>query len=182
MVKNPLHNVAVVGYYITKQARALEGQTSQSITLDAIRGVLENAALSPSDLDGLSVASGAMAGWSAMAGGEPGMGGTHFAYMMRVGPAWTSSAGVGIGAILEAANAIACGNAIPFSLRVVRLASSPSGARWRPGPDQPANLSNAGVSIPRWSSRSSLGAICTCTAPSRNTWQRYPLPFGTTAI
>ena len=100
MAKNPLHNVAIVGAYNTKQARTLEGHTSESITMDAIRGVLDDAGLTPSDLDGLSISTG-------MGGG--GKGGIHFAYLLGVKSAWASAYGVGIPAILEAATAIAVG-------------------------------------------------------------------------
>ncbi|MEE9286196.1 MAG: OB-fold domain-containing protein [Dehalococcoidia bacterium] len=41
-VKHPLHDVAIVGAYNTRQALRLDGSSSDSITLEAIRGVLDD--------------------------------------------------------------------------------------------------------------------------------------------
>ena len=38
-----LHRVAIVGAYNTAQARRLDGETSFSVTLDAVRGALADA-------------------------------------------------------------------------------------------------------------------------------------------
>ncbi len=62
MAKHPLHDVAVVGVFNTEQARVLEGHTSESITLQAIRGVLDEAGLKPSDIDGVSAGGGGRSG------------------------------------------------------------------------------------------------------------------------
>ena len=102
MAKHPLHNVVIAGAYNTKQARVLEEHTAETITWDAIRGVLDNAGLSTSDLDGVSASAGM--------GNQPGTrGGGYLAYVMGVAPAWSSATGAGITAILEAASAIAIG-------------------------------------------------------------------------
>jgi len=102
MVKHPLHEVAIAGIHNTRQARVLEGYTAPSITLEAVRGVLDDAGLKPSDIDGVSVTTGRAAG---------AMDSRPFVYMAGIGPAWTSQGnpGSGIGAILEAAMAIATG-------------------------------------------------------------------------
>ena len=47
--------VAVVGAYNTKQARRLSGETSYSITDDAIRGALADAGIGLSEVDGFTV-------------------------------------------------------------------------------------------------------------------------------
>ena len=54
--------MAVVGAYNTKQARVLEGEDPMTVTLDAIRGVLNDAGLSPKDIDGISAAVGIPSG------------------------------------------------------------------------------------------------------------------------
>ena len=41
--KHPLHNVAIVGVYNTRQARVFEDETSASLTMDAVRGALADA-------------------------------------------------------------------------------------------------------------------------------------------
>lgn len=100
MPKNPLHNAAIVGAYNTRQARRLEGHTSETITLDAVRGVMKDASLTPRDIDGISA--------TAASGGS--LAGANLAYLMGVKSAWIGSAsGSGIAAVLEAASAIASG-------------------------------------------------------------------------
>jgi acetyl-CoA acetyltransferase len=50
------HNkIAIVGLYQTKQARSLEGETSASLTIEAVRGALDDAGLSIGDVDGFNV-------------------------------------------------------------------------------------------------------------------------------
>ena len=101
MLKHPLHNVAIVGVHNTKQAKRLDGYTSESITMEAVRGVLDDAGLKPSDIDGVSSSSG-----SPMTGLASG----HLAYLMGVKHAWLASmGGGGINGFMEAANAIAVG-------------------------------------------------------------------------
>ncbi len=101
MPKNPLHSAAIAGAYNTRQARRLDDHTSETITLDAIRGVLQDAGLKPSDVDGVSASTASADGMT-----TPG----HLAYLMGIKGAWLgSTAGAGIGAVLEAAEAIAAG-------------------------------------------------------------------------
>ena len=102
MDKHPLHDVAVVGVYNTEQARVLEGHTSESITLQAIRGVLDEAGLKPSDIDGVSAGGGGRSGT---------FGSAHIMYLMGIAPGWRAQGmdAHGISSILEAAGAIATG-------------------------------------------------------------------------
>ena len=51
MPRNPLHDVAIVGICNSKQARILEGETSETIILEAIRGVLAETGLAPHEVD-----------------------------------------------------------------------------------------------------------------------------------
>lgn len=92
-----LHGVAIVGVYNTRQARVLEGADELSVLLDAMRGALASAGLSPDDVDGLNVTSSVQRMSSrravALFGGRS---------------CWTGT-DVGIGAVLEAAGAIAQG-------------------------------------------------------------------------
>ena len=88
---HPLHGVAVVGVHNTRQARVLEGTDSRTITLEAALGALDDAGLSPRDVDG--VAGQAL----------------DLAYQARIGPVWWSPSSLGIPALLDAANAIANG-------------------------------------------------------------------------
>lgn len=99
MARHPLHDVCLVGAFNATQARRLEGYTSETITLEAIRGALNNAGLTPADVDGISASTG-----------RRDFGSAHFGYLMGLGPAWTGHAqGSGIPAVLEAAGAIVTG-------------------------------------------------------------------------
>lgn len=97
MPRNPLHDVVIAGAYNTRQARRLEGEDSLSITMDALQGALADAGIGVADLDGLSVNSGATS--------------RELGYMCGMDAFWYASGNFGIGAVLEAATAIACGAA-----------------------------------------------------------------------
>jgi acetyl-CoA acetyltransferase len=97
-MRNPYRGVAIVGAYNTKQVKRFEGMTEASLVLDAIKGTLDSAGVSPEDVDGLNVSTWvsalnprAVAQWF---GGRP---------------AWTGIAHPGVEAVLEAASAIATG-------------------------------------------------------------------------
>ena len=55
MTRNPLHEVAIVGAYNTRQARTLDGETDLSIIHDAVQGVPGMAGLSQGDVDGVNI-------------------------------------------------------------------------------------------------------------------------------
>lgn len=95
MAQHPFHDVAIVGAYNTRQARVLEGHTSRTITLDAIRGALDDAGLSVKDLDGINVTVGTTS--------ESG----RFIYEAGLAHAWESSTTLPTTALIEAAAAIA---------------------------------------------------------------------------
>src|SRR5436190_19254576 len=100
MSRTPLHDVAVVGACNSRQARVLEGETSLSITMEAVRGALADAGIGPGEVDGISIVSGYSGGhipqqWVRFFGGNP---------------CWTGNTGMtGIQGVLEAAAAIAAG-------------------------------------------------------------------------
>ncbi|MBU3700988.1 MAG: thiolase family protein [Acidimicrobiia bacterium] len=89
---HPFRDVAVVGIHNTQQAKVLEGHDSQSIALEAALGAIDDAGLTPRDIDGVV---GGLA--------------SNFLYQSRIGPAWRSMSPLGIPAVLEGAMAIACG-------------------------------------------------------------------------
>jgi acetyl-CoA acetyltransferase len=89
---HPFHDVAIVGVHNTAQARVLEGHDERSITLEAALGALDDAGLSPRDVDGIV-----------------GPTASDFLYQSRTGPVWRSMSALGIPALLEGAMAIACG-------------------------------------------------------------------------
>jgi len=93
VVKHFLHQVAIVGIYNTPQARVLENHNSETITVAACRGALQDAGLTPADVDGVA------------AGGKA----APLIYWMRNGPAWRSMSPPSIPALLQAAAAIAAG-------------------------------------------------------------------------
>ncbi len=92
MASHPFHDVAIVGVHNTRQARVLEGHDSRSITLEAGFGAIDDAGLTPRDIDGVV-----------------GQTGSDFLYQSRIGPVWRSMSGLGIPAVLESAAAIATG-------------------------------------------------------------------------
>ena len=52
MAGNPLHDVAIVGAFNTKQAKVLEGATDRSLIRDATLGVLKQAGMTLDEVDG----------------------------------------------------------------------------------------------------------------------------------
>ncbi|MGE2815019.1 thiolase family protein [Mycobacterium heidelbergense] len=85
---------AIVGVHNTRQGRRLEGETSRSLALKAIRGALDDAGLSLDDVDGISA--GPLS--------------ATLIYDLRLGPAW-QGLGFGVSMITEAAAAIEHGMA-----------------------------------------------------------------------
>ena len=88
---------AIVGVHNTRQGRRLDGETSRSLALQAIRGALDDAGLNLEDVDGISA--GPLS--------------TALIYDLRIGPAW-QGLGFGVGMITEAATT----SAMPCSMAV----------------------------------------------------------------
>ena len=57
MSKCPLHDVAIVGVYNTRQARRLSDTNEPEVLLEAVRGALGDAGLDTSDVDGCNITS-----------------------------------------------------------------------------------------------------------------------------
>jgi len=103
MPTHPFHDVVVAGVYNTRQARRLPDETTESITWDAIRGVLADAGMTVADVDGMNVTGG-------LSYPVPPPDFRWDPYKIFGGrPVWTGWATPGIVAILEAASAIATG-------------------------------------------------------------------------
>jgi len=111
MARNPLHDVAIVGAFNTKQAKVLEGATDRSLIRDATLGVLKQAGMTLDEVDGVNI--------SLLRGGFSSRNGVH---MLGGRPSWTGHTEVGILAVLEAAGAIATGQA-----KTVLIASGQAG-------------------------------------------------------
>jgi acetyl-CoA acetyltransferase len=97
MPRNPLHGVAIVGAYNTRQARSV-GVPETELLLDAMRGALRSARLTLADVDGMHCTSSTL-GWRPR----------ETAMWLGGRPVWTGTGDVGIPAVLEAALAIASG-------------------------------------------------------------------------
>ncbi len=96
MARNPLHGVAVVGAYNTRQAKVL-GEPEPSVLRDAMLGALGAGGLELADVDGVNVSTSVGRLHSRQA-----------VHLLGGRPCWTGSA-VGIEGVLEAAAAIATG-------------------------------------------------------------------------
>ncbi len=94
---SPLHSVVVASVYNTRQAKELPGETSATLIVEAMRGALERAGLTPDDVDGVNAN-------SPYGGINPRLA----AHLLGGRPRWTGT-DLGIGAVLEAAGAIATG-------------------------------------------------------------------------
>jgi acetyl-CoA acetyltransferase len=94
---NPLHGVAIVGAYNTRQARRL-GVPETDLLLDAMRGAVRSAGLTLADVDGIHCTSSAW-GWRPR----------ETAMWLGGRPVWTGTGDMGIAAVLEGALAIASG-------------------------------------------------------------------------
>jgi acetyl-CoA acetyltransferase len=90
----PNRRAAIVGVFNTRQGRRLEGETTESLIRAAILGVLEDSGITLADVDGVSAGSD----------------GPQLVYDLRLGPAWVGRQ-TGIAMVLEAADAIAAGQA-----------------------------------------------------------------------
>jgi acetyl-CoA acetyltransferase len=93
-----VRDVVVAGIYQTRQARRLEGETSNSLTVEAVNGALADAGLSLRDVDGFNVQIG-----SAPVSND-------FAYKVGAPYYWLGRTHVSPDAVVEAALAIAAGH------------------------------------------------------------------------
>ncbi len=96
MPRSPLHDVAIVGAYNTKQAKVID-VPEMDLLLDAMRGAVQSAGLNFTDIDGFNVTSSVKRYNTREA-----------VMLLGAKPAWTGS-DVGIPAIIQAALAIAAG-------------------------------------------------------------------------
>ena len=96
MDRNPLHDVAIVGAYNTRQAKRLE-EPEPAVVRDAVLGALASAGLGVEDVDGVNVRSSVR-----------GLHAREAVMLLGGRPCWTGL-GLGIEAVLEAAGAIATG-------------------------------------------------------------------------
>lgn len=97
MSKCPLHDVAIVGVYNTRQARRLSDTHEPEVLLEAVRGALADAGMGMDEADGCNITSST---W--------GLHSRQGVTLLGGRPSWTGLE-YGIGAVLEAAAAIATG-------------------------------------------------------------------------
>jgi acetyl-CoA acetyltransferase len=89
----------IVGAFNTRQARVLDGETSDSITLAAITGALADAGVSVADLDGVNI----------LPGLDFNNGSRSFGYALGLQYFWAGRAAPGPAAVVEAKRAIESG-------------------------------------------------------------------------
>ena len=94
--RSPLHDVAVVGAYDTRQVRSLD-QPETEVLLDAMRGAVASAGLTLADVDGVNVTSSVRR-----------MNPREAVMLLGGRPCWTG-ADIGIPAVVEAALAVSAG-------------------------------------------------------------------------
>jgi acetyl-CoA acetyltransferase len=92
MARHPFSDVVIASVHNTVQARRLKGHDSYSITLEAARGVLAEAGLDRSAVDGVYSRHSA-----------------ELIYDLGIGPAWETRTRGAVGSVLEAASVIATG-------------------------------------------------------------------------
>ena len=99
-MKSPYDGVAIVGAYNTVQAKQLPNWTESGLVLDAIRGALGDAGLTPADVDGVNVST-----WVSQLSSRT------VCQWFGGRPSWTGTSHPGIESVLEAAAAIQSGQA-----------------------------------------------------------------------
>lgn len=95
----PDRQAMIVGAFNTRQARRLEGETSDSITATAIRGALADAGLGVADITGVNI----------LPGLDYQNGSRRFGYALGIPYFWAGRAMPGAASVLEAAAAIESG-------------------------------------------------------------------------
>ncbi|MCG3170567.1 MAG: hypothetical protein CALGDGBN_02134 [Pseudomonadales bacterium] len=121
MARQALHDVAIVATANTRQARRLDGETDTALVLAVMRELLARSGLRPADIDGVNVVAP--------------VGGIHprqAAHWLGPRPRWCGTEYMGIAAVLEAAAAIATGQAT-----TVLLATAQAGAYGERGATAP---------------------------------------------
>lgn len=89
----------IVGAFNTRQARRLDGETSDTVTITAIRGALDQAGLTVRDVTGVNI----------LPGLDYQNGSRKFGYAMGIPYFWAGRAMPGAASVLEAATAIEAG-------------------------------------------------------------------------
>ncbi len=112
MTKHPLHNVAIIATANTRQARQLEGESDTSLLYAVIRHLLSTSGLAARDIDGVNVS-------SPVQGIHP----RQIIQWLGSRPSWCGNEYMGIAAVIEAASAIATGQA-----ETVLVATAQTGA------------------------------------------------------
>ncbi len=97
MARNPLHDVAIVGAYNTRQARSIDDMNELELVLDAARGAVASAGMTFDDVDGYNIHSSV---WRVSS--------RESVHWLGGRMSWCGG-DMGIGAVLEAAGAIAQG-------------------------------------------------------------------------
>ncbi|MCX2982266.1 thiolase family protein [Halieaceae bacterium IMCC14734] len=100
MSRNPLQDVVIIASYNTQQARRLEGANDMSLMLEVIPALLERAGVGADQVDGVNVSTPV---W--------GLNGRETIQLLGGQPRWCGNEFMGIAAVLEAAGAIATGQA-----------------------------------------------------------------------
>ncbi len=120
---NPLHDIAIVATYNTRQARRLEGENDLSLITEVIQSLTASAGINTSDIDGVNINT---AVWNL----KP-----REAISMLGGQArWCGNEFMGISAVLEAAGAIATGQA-----ETILIACAQAGEYKQASPDAEQN-------------------------------------------
>ncbi|NIB37974.1 thiolase family protein [Pseudomaricurvus alkylphenolicus] len=100
MPRNSLHDIAIIATHNTRQARRLEGENDMSLIMEAIRGVIAQAGIKATDIDGVNVNTPV---W--------GLSPREASQLLGTQPRWVGNDFMGIAAVMEAAGAIATGQA-----------------------------------------------------------------------
>ncbi len=111
MKKNPLHDIAIVATYNTRQSRRLENENDLSLILEIIRGLIDSAGVKTSDIDGINISTPV---WNL----KP----REALQILNSETRWCGNEFMGISAVLEAAGAIATGQA-----EMIMIASAQAG-------------------------------------------------------
>jgi acetyl-CoA acetyltransferase len=121
MAPHPLHQVAIVATANTRQARSLDDVTETGLLQSVIRDLLARTGLKPADIDGVNVS-------STVEGVHP----RQVIGWLGSRPSWCGNEHMGVAAVIEAATAIAAGQA-----ETVLIATAQAGAYTERGATAP---------------------------------------------